>query len=241
MDLLFLGTGDAIGTPKIGCGCPNCTYAREHGVERLRTSLLVGVGGKHVLVDTSPDLRRQLLCAGSPRIDAVIWTHGHYDHYSGFGEFYRVQDPPPAYAAEETISYCAPLFSFLHFERHPVQPLVPFPLFGLTVTLFPVNHPPVPSFGVKIESPRGSILAYTGDTRVDIPERSKELISGADLLVLDAIVPPEIRLSKHMNYEEALRLARETGAREWRFVHLSHLIPWDLPHVARDGECIRFP
>lgn len=240
MDLHFLGTGDAVGTPKIGCCCGNCTYAREHGIQRLRTSLLVEVEGKQLLIDTSPDLRQQLLCAGSPGIDAVIWTHGHYDHYSGFGEFYRIQDPPPVYAADETLSYCAPLFSFLSFEQHRVRPHTPFALFGLSVTLFPVNHPPVPSFGVRIDSPEGSI-AYTGDTRADLPERSEPLLSGVDLLVLDAIVPPEIRLNKHMNYQEARELARRAGPREWCCVHLSHLIPWDLPHLARDGDCIRFP
>jgi phosphoribosyl 1,2-cyclic phosphate phosphodiesterase len=240
MNLLFLGTGDAVGTPKIGCGCENCTFAREHGLERLRTSLLIEWDGRHLLIDTSPDLRRQLLCAGSPGIDAVIWTHGHYDHYSGFGEFYRIQDPPPVYAAEETLSYCGPLFSFLSFEQHRVQPFTPFTLFGLSVILFPVNHPPVPGFGVRIDSPEGSI-AYTGDTRADIPERSRELLSGVDLLVLDAIVPPEIRLTKHMNYQEALQMAREAAPGGFRFVHLSHLIPWALPHPARDMECIRFP
>jgi len=240
MDLLFLGTGDAVGTPKIGCGCPNCSFAREQGTQRLRTSLLVSADGHHVLIDTSPDLRQQLLAAGSPRIDAVIWTHGHYDHYSGFGEFYRVQDPPPVYAADETLSYCAPIFGFLSFGRHRVEPFVPFSLGGLSFTLFPVNHPPVPSFGVRIDAPGGTV-SYTGDTLADIPERSRELLSGVDLLVMDAIVPPEIRLTKHMNYGEASGLAREAKPRDWRCVHLSHLIPWDLPHLARDGDLIRFP
>jgi phosphoribosyl 1,2-cyclic phosphate phosphodiesterase len=240
MNLHFLGTGDAVGTPKVGCGCETCRTARELGLERLRTSLLVEERGRHLLIDTSPDLRHQLLTAGSPRIDAVIWTHGHYDHYSGYGEFYRIQDPPPVYAARETLAYCAPLFGFLPFEHHEVQPCTPAEILGLSVTLFPVNHPPVPSFGMRIDSPEGSI-AYTGDTRADIPEPSKALLSGADLLVLDAIVPPEIRLNKHMNYDEALQLAREAGPREFRLVHLSHLVPWALPHLARDGECIRFP
>ena len=240
MNLHFLGTGDAVGTPKIGCSCGNCTFARERGVQRLRTSLLIETGGKHILIDTSPDLRQQLLCAGSPGIDAVIWTHGHYDHYTGFGEFYRIQDPPPVYAADETLSYCAPFFGFLSFEQNRVHPYTTFPLFDLTVTLFPVNHPPVPSFGVRIDSTEGSI-AYTGDTRADIPERSKELLTGVDLLVLDAIVPPEIRLNKHMNYHEALEMAREAGPGEFRLVHLSHLIPRSLPNLAHDRECIRFP
>jgi len=240
MNLTFLGTGDAVGTPKIGCSCGNCTHAREFGLERLRTSLLIEEQGQHLLIDTSPDLRRQLLAAGSPRIDAVIWTHGHYDHYAGFGEFYRIQDPPPVYAAEEPLTYCSSLFSFLTFEGYPVEPYARFSLCGLSVTLFPVNHPPVPTYGVRIDSP-GGVVVYTGDTRADMLSRSKELLKGAGLLVLDAIVPPEIRLTKHMNYAEALQLAREVGVGDYRLVHLSHLVPWSLPQLARDGECIQFP
>ncbi len=104
MKVTLLGTGDAIGTPKIGCSCPRCTYARETGAMRLRTSLLLEHNGHHVLIDSSPDLRQQLLLQGSPKIDAVIWTHGHYDHFMGYGEFYRVQPLPPVYAAPPVLS-----------------------------------------------------------------------------------------------------------------------------------------
>ena len=93
MEVRLLGTGDAIGTPKVGCSCPQCLDSLASGRERLRTSLLVTVGGCRILVDSGPDLRRQLLSAGSPLIDALVWTHGHYDHFMGFGEFYRVQAP----------------------------------------------------------------------------------------------------------------------------------------------------
>ena len=99
MKITLLGTGDAIGTPKVGCNCPQCSHASKTGAMRLRTSLLVENEGKHILIDSSPDLRQQLLLHGSPHIDAVIWTHGHYDHFIGFGEFYRVQKIPPVFAA----------------------------------------------------------------------------------------------------------------------------------------------
>src|SRR5512136_3458995 len=103
MKITLLGTGDAIGTPKVGCTCPQCIQADKTGSMRLRTSLLVENNGRHLLVDSSPDLRQQLLRHGSPHIDAVIWTHGHYDHFMGFGEFYRVQTMPEVYAAPNVL------------------------------------------------------------------------------------------------------------------------------------------
>lgn len=235
MRVTLLGTGDAIGTPKIGCSCPVCTFARANGRQRLRSATLIKVGEKHILIDTGPDLRAQLLAAGSPHIDAVIWTHGHYDHFMGYGEFYRVQKVPPVYAAAPTMEYAGSVFSFLPMENHTVEPYRPFDLFGAEVTLFPVNHPPMPTFGVRVEY-EGAVLALTADTNAQISQASKECLSGADLLVLDAIVPGGFTITKHMNYADALKLAEELAPAEFRCTHASHLLAWDTPHLARDME-----
>ncbi len=235
LQLTLLGTGDAVGTPKIGCSCPRCSHAWKKGLSRTRTSLLVESEGHHLMIDTSPDARYQLLRSGSPVIDAVIWTHGHYDHYAGYGEFYRVQKPPPVYAVDSVLSYCSQFFSFLSFERCPVEPYVPFRMFGLTLTVFPVNHPSVPTYGLRIDSDEAKI-GYTADTRADIPDASRDLLKDMDLLLVDAIVPPEIHLNKHMNYQDACDLAVSLNARSFRCVHLSHLIDWDLPFLAKDRD-----
>ncbi len=235
LQVTLLGTGDAVGTPKIGCSCPQCSRARDQGISRTRTSLLIESHRKHLLIDTSPDARFQLLCAGSPAIDAVLWTHGHYDHYAGYGEFYRVQTPPPVYAVPPVLDYCSQFFTFLSFQKHPVEPCVPFELFDLSITFFPVNHPPVPTFGVRVESEK-AIIGYTADTRSDIPVTSKALLTDLDLLLIDAIVPPELHLDKHMNYQEACTLATDLRAHTFRCVHPSHLMEWDLPFLGKDMD-----
>jgi phosphoribosyl 1,2-cyclic phosphate phosphodiesterase len=74
MRLTLIGTGDAVGTPKVGCSCTQCTHAKTSGATRLRTSILKQNDGRNILIDSSPDLRQQLLLYGSPAIDAVIWT-----------------------------------------------------------------------------------------------------------------------------------------------------------------------
>ncbi|TAJ45450.1 MBL fold metallo-hydrolase [Methanofollis fontis] len=235
MKVTLLGTGDAIGTPKIGCSCPVCTEARRSGRQRLRSTVLVEIGDRTILVDTGPDLRAQLLAAGSPHIDAVIWTHGHYDHFMGFGEFYRVQRIPPVYAAAETLASTTRIFSFLSFTVEEAEPYVSFDLFGAEVTLFPVHHPPMPTFGVRVEH-EGAVFATTSDSSARIPARSLDLLAGADLLLLDAIAPQGYTISKHMSYGEALELAGSLTPRTFRCTHASHLIPWDTPHLAADME-----
>lgn len=239
MKITLLGTGDAIGTPKVGCDCPQCARTQETGEMRLRTSLLIENEGRHILIDSSPDLRQQLLRHGSPHIDAVIWTHGHYDHFIGFGEFYRIQNIPPVFAASPVLNYCSEVFRFLSYEKGAIQPYVPFNLFGITITLFEVKHPPAYTCGMVFETPN-SRVGFTSDTNIDIPQKSLDLLTGLDLLLIDALVPSSITISKHMNYLQACTLAGRLAPKEYRCVHQSHLIPWDLPHLGKDGDIFEF-
>jgi phosphoribosyl 1,2-cyclic phosphate phosphodiesterase len=202
-------------------------------------SLLLENGGRQVLIDSSPDLRQQLLRNGSPHIDAVIWTHGHYDHFIGFGEFYRVQEVPPVYAAAPVLNYCAEVFRFLSFEKHPVKPYEPFDLFGISFTPFLVKHPPAYTCGFVMEC-NGAKIGFTSDTNADISKKSLDLLHDLDLLLVDALVPSDITIRKHMNYLDACTLAQQLRPTEFRCVHVSHLIPWDLPHVGMDGELFTF-
>ncbi|NYT05544.1 MAG: MBL fold metallo-hydrolase [Methanomicrobiales archaeon] len=239
MEVTLLGTGDTIGTPRIGCACPVCREGQETGRHRLRTSFLIRNDGHAVLVDTSPDLRWQLLCSGSPHIDAVLWTHGHYDHFVGYNEFYRVQKLPPAYAAPPVLSYIREQLHFLPFEGNPRPVYTPFTLCGMTCTFVEVTHPPVYACGLIAETDRAKVV-FTGDTNRDIPERSLALMRDADVLFCDALVPGSITIGKHMNYDDAAALAQTLAPREWRSVHMSHVMPWDLANAARDGETFRF-
>ena len=235
MKITLLGTGDAIGTPKVGCDCPQCSHAKVTGTTRLRTSLLVESGGRNLLIDSSPDLRQQLLLHGSPHIDAVIWTHGHYDHFIGFGEFYRIQDIPPVFAAQPVLNYCAEIFRFLTFDKGAIQPYESFDIFGITITPFMVKHPPAFTCGMLFES-EGSRVGFTSDTNIDIPQKSLDLLTDLDLLIVDAIVPSSITIHKHMNYLDACTLAGRLAPKDFRCVHQSHLLPWGLPHLGTDGE-----
>lgn len=246
MRLTLLGTGDAVGTPKIGCNCPACTDARKGGKsQRLRFSILVESDQGKILVDTSPDLRQQFLRQSLSGIDGVIWTHGHYDHYAGFGEFYRVQNRVDVYGIQETLDYIDQYVSFLKPRYHYVKLYEPFELIGLEFTLFKVSHPPVENPAGVVIREGSTRVVITGDTNPDIPEKSLELMKDPDLLIADAIVPPHIHIKKHMNSEEAMALAQKLNAKEVVLTHLSHLF---RPHhiesmflpLGYDGQVFEF-
>jgi len=225
MRVTLLGTGDSTGTPIIGCHCKTCEDARRKGWERKRFSVMIQNEGKTLLVDTSPDMRRQLLDMNVDSVDAVIWTHCHFDHFGGFGNFYRVQSNVKVYSTQKIHDDIGKFMGFIEYKPIEVECYEPFEIIGLRVTLFDVNHPPVNAVGVKIEW-NGYKVVISGDTNIDIPKMSLEEMEEPDLFVVEALAPRG-RFKKHMNAEEALILARKIRARKTILTHVGHFFP---PH-----------
>jgi phosphoribosyl 1,2-cyclic phosphate phosphodiesterase len=228
MRIMLLGTGDAVGTPRIGCNCPACADAKNGGKSRrYRPCYLFSDGTVNVLVDTGPDLRSQLLEHDIGRFDAVVLSHHHRDHSAGLGDFWRVKSQMPVYGAKGTLDYIMDEYSFMDFVRHDRALYEPFHIGELEFTLFEVTHPPIDiSTGIRVRH-NGKTVIFTGDTNLDIPAKSLEMMKDADLLIADAIVPPHIHIPKHMNAEDAMKLAGLVNAKQTVLVHIAHMF---TPH-----------
>lgn len=85
MRITILGSGSSGGTPTIDLGWGSCDPHNPYN-RRLRPSILVEQGSSRLLVDTSPDLRQQLLNAAVRSLDAVLFTHAHADHLHGLDD-----------------------------------------------------------------------------------------------------------------------------------------------------------
>jgi phosphoribosyl 1,2-cyclic phosphate phosphodiesterase len=229
MRITLLGTGDSAGTPVIGCRCGTCQDAKKKGWERTRFSVMVQNEGKTLLIDTSPDMRKQLLDCGVERVDAVIWTYCHFDHFGGFGNFYRVQKNVKVYTTPCIHDDIERFMRFMDYKPIEVECYEPFELIGFKVTLFEVNHPPVNAVGIKIEW-NGYGIVISGDTNSEIPRRSLDEILNPDLFIVEALSPWG-KFRKHMNADEALSLSKRIGARRVVLTHLGHFFP--PPDVAK--------
>jgi phosphoribosyl 1,2-cyclic phosphate phosphodiesterase len=236
MRIMLLGTGDAVGTPKIGCNCPACADAKKGGrSRRYRPCFLFSDGTVNVLVDTGPDLRSQLLEHDISRFDAIVLSHHHRDHSAGLGDFWRIKKEMPVYGAKHCLDYIMNEYSFMDFVRHDQALYEPFTIGELEFTLFEVTHPPIEiSTGIRVRH-KGRTAIFTGDTNLDIPAKSLEMMKDPDLLIADAIVPPHIHLDKHMNAEDAMKLIEQLNAKKAVLVHLSHMFP------AHDEAANTFP
>ena len=83
--LVFLGTGTSVGVPMIGCGCAICNSSNTKN-QRTRCGLAIGLPDGNLLIDTTPDLRQQLLRERIGVAHAVAFTHDHADHVFGLDD-----------------------------------------------------------------------------------------------------------------------------------------------------------
>lgn len=251
VDLTFLGTGTSTGIPVIGCDCETCRSTDPRD-SRFRTSVLIETAGKTILIDTSPDLRLQMLRTGTTRIDAVLFTHAHADHMAGLDELRRFNVMQkmriPVWATEATARDLNQRFSyafdhaFSFFGGKPDLDLnlfdehQPFAIDDLMVTPIPVFHGRLPIVGYRIGD-----LAYVTDVRT-IPDASMTLLRDLDVLVLTALRQDEH--PAHLSLTEALDVIGELRPRRAFLTHLGHdmgpqagvdpLLP-DHVRIATDG------
>jgi len=107
MKVTVLGCGGSGGVPLIGPDWGRCDPANPKN-RRRRVSVLVEADDTTILVDTSPDLRAQLLDAKVNRLSAVVWTHDHADHLNGIDDLRYVsrhmKQPINVYGSADTLA-----------------------------------------------------------------------------------------------------------------------------------------
>lgn len=229
--LLFLGTGTSVGVPTIGCGCDVCQSPHPRN-KRTRCSLAIGLPEGTLLVDTTPDLRLQLLRERIGLVHGVLYTHEHADHVHGIDDLRSFSQlnraPLPLYGPASTMSHLRESFRYIFdadvipppgtskpsLTLTPLAPDVPATIAGMPVVPLAFEHGPMTVFGYRIGK-----LGYVTDVKRVGAEAAKEL-AGIDVLVLNALwwrAHPT-----HLSIDEAISTARAIGARRTLLTHLTH-------------------
>jgi phosphoribosyl 1,2-cyclic phosphate phosphodiesterase len=228
MRVTFLGTGTSTGVPVVGCNCRICTSGHPYN-KRLRQSVAIEANGKHFLIDTTPDLRLQLLRHPIPRLDFVLFTHSHSDHLMGLDDIrpfnFRQREPVHAFANHHTAKAIRRAFSYIwdtssqlgggkpQLELHEVEET--FTHDGIEITPIPVDHGDWTILGFRLGN-----FAYITDTN-GIPPASMKLLEGVEVLALDGLREAP-RHPTHFVVSEAVACAQAIGARETWLIHLTH-------------------
>ena len=238
----LLGTGTSTGVPVIGCPCRVCT-SDDPRDRRLRCAAYVEVAGQGIIIDTGPDFRRQALRTGIKRVDAVLFTHHHFDHVVGLDDlrpfFFRNRRPIPCYARANTAGVLQTMFPYIFRDgSYPGVPRLELCAVdgafevpnrygdGPHVQIQPVEvlHGDLPMHGYRIGA-----FAYLTDTS-RIPETSFAQLEGLDVLVLDALRHEPH--PTHFTFDEAVAAARRIGARQTYFIHMTH----NVLHAEEDAR-----
>lgn len=195
MKLRILGCGTSFGVPRIGNDWGACD-PHEPKNRRRRVSILVSHGGTSILVDTSPDLREQLLEAGAAGVDAVIWTHDHADHCHGIDDlrqvFHARGAPVPGFARRETLQALRTRFGYVFEGKGGYPAIVAAALLadrmeigGIEVRVADQPHGAITSAGLRFEA-GGRSIGYSTDCN-HLTNDMKTLFDGVDLWVVDAL------------------------------------------------------
>ncbi|MFT4783413.1 MAG: phosphoribosyl 1,2-cyclic phosphate phosphodiesterase [Paracoccaceae bacterium] len=196
-----LGCGSSGGVPRLGGHWGACDPANPKNIRR-RCSLLIerfdDDGATRVIIDTSPDMRSQLLDAGVGALDAVVYTHSHADHVHGLDDLrmivFNTRNRLPVWADGATQNDLISRFgyAFVQPEGSPYPPILNMHTIkgditidgaggAIVLTPFKVNHGAIDSLGFRIAD-----LAYLPDV-ADIYDAAWPVLDGLDCWIVDAL------------------------------------------------------
>jgi phosphoribosyl 1,2-cyclic phosphate phosphodiesterase len=239
MKITFLGTGTSQGVPPIGCRSDVCLSENPRD-KRLRASIHIEWNGLSLVVDCGPDFRYQMIRAGISRVDALLFTHEHRDHTAGLDDIrpfnYLQEGALPVYLHPRVYQAFQGQFDYI-FQPVP-YPGIPqidwhlidneaFEIGGHVIRPVEVLHYKLPVLGFVFDR-----FAYVTDANF-ISDKEKEKLKGMDVLVLNAL-RREAHIS-HFTLAEAVALAKELGAKQTYFTHMSHQIGF------HDDVCSELP
>lgn len=238
LQLTILGSATSQGVPVIGCECAACSSSDPRD-QRLRNSALFSKNGQHVVIDTGPDFRRQMLNARIKTLAGVLYSHEHNDHVAGLDDLrpfcFRQEENIPLYALPRVVEDFKVRYNYA-FRENPypgvptldlneINPLEKIKLAGMEFTAIPVNHGKLPILGYRCED-----IAYLTDVK-SLPEEAFPLLKDLRVIVLTALQRQEHH--SHLRLDEALELAKRVGAERTILTHLSHRIG---PHAELELE-----
>lgn len=242
MRLRLLGSGTSSGVPRIGNDWGKCD-PKEPKNRRRRASILIRTETTTILVDTSPDMREQLLDADCGAVDAVIWTHDHADHTHGIDDLRQLwfvkRAAVDGYARPATLATLRNRFGYAFVGRDPYPPTVrdhilqdDFTIGDVRIRVVDQPHGEITSAGLRFDW-EGRSAAYSTDFNA-LTDEMAALFKGVDVWVLDALrITPH---PTHPNLEKALGWIQRLKPGWAVLMHMDHSMDYrTLERILPDG------
>ena len=231
MKIRILGCGPSQGIPSISRGFGLCDENNPKNIRTRTSALIYADDNQNILIDTSPEIRIQLLRAGMPKIDAILYTHAHYDHMGGANDLY-------AWAMDKKITL--PIYLTLQdaerfkqqleyvfktpetqtaFQLNIIEPFKPFYVGNTKILPIRQYHGDVITIGYRIKD-----FAYSTDLK-SMDKEGFEALKGIKTWIMGVITPRENY--KHIHIPEALNWISEIKPERVYFTHMGQRMDYD--------------
>ena len=195
MKIRILGSGTSSGVPRIGNDWGTCD-PNEPKNRRTRASMLVSTDTTRILIDTSPDMREQLLAADIDMVDAVIWTHDHADHCHGLDDlrqvFHALGRPVRGLARPRTAQSLTDRFAYAFQGRTGYRQTITMEELPDQITIGDIDirvadqpHGNIHSAGLRFTH-AGNSIGYATDFN-DMTDDMQSIYQGLHVWIVDAL------------------------------------------------------
>ena len=232
----ILGCGSSLGSPWI----TNYRGKLKRVSKNIRTRCCAHIqfGNLSVLIDTSPDIKNQILINKIKSLDAIIYTHEHADQTSGIFEmrpfFWKNKKKIPIFGSTRTVSALKKSHPFCFSPKHGYQPIMKANIIKnkfiikknnkeLSIKAFDVIHGMIKATGFAFNK-----IAYISDCN-KIPNKSMKNLFNLDYLIIDCL--RNEKHPSHFNYDDALKLISLVKPKKTILTNL---------HVDLDYEILKF-
>ena len=213
---VILGSGSSMGVPRADGYSGDCDLKNKKNF-RTRCSALIKFHDENILIDTSPDLRQQMISNKIKTINKVFYTHKHGDQTHGINDlrpfFLKNKKKIPVYADKETTKYLLSTFKycFIAAKLYPtmlsLNRLENKHIFvkknkKIIIKAVPVQHGSIQSNCYIINDK----LAYASDVSI-IYQKDFKKLKNIDYLIIDCLWDRDFTYS-HLNLDKVLNLVK---------------------------------
>ncbi len=226
MKITILGCGGSFGSPLAWQKHGNIDINNKKNF-RTRSSVLVKINDKNILIDTSPDLRHQLYEAKCTNIDAVLYTHMHSDHTSGIPDMRAMslinKKIIPAYMPDEMITEMQSIYKYIFKGDRDYQPFMEikkiqnkFNYSNINIETFRHNHGSIDAQTYKIGN-----FAYSTDIK-KFYDSDIEKLHNLDLWIVGLL--REEDHPSHAGFDKIMEYVNYIKPKKTIFTHMTALL-----------------
>jgi len=236
-EINVLGCGSSFGVPLSHDIWGNCDKSNPKN-QRTRPSILLKKAGKSILIDTSPDLRKQLIDNKIDNVGSVIYTHSHADHIHGINDLRTIsminRKKIPIYADKITLETLQNSFSYLFSKSstHGYEPILNanvlnannIEIEGFKIEIIRQNHGNIDSYGFIFDNK----IAYNLDIKYFYDEDYLDRIKGIQCWFLGCLRYDEH--PSHASYSEVIDWAKKVNAKQTFLSHMTAHIDYETEY-----------